>query len=274
MQTAKCRYRSLSFAILNPQAVVVALLSLGLYALDAFAIDEKKIVDMTYPFSQETLHWPTARPFKLETVQEGVTAQGYWYASYDYSGSEHVGTHLDAPFHFARGGWKTDEIPLAKTIGPAVVLDIRNKAGADSVYRLLVSDIREWENKHGRIPGGAIVLLYSGWGRFWGDRKRYFGTDEPGDVANLRFPGFSKEAAELLVKERKIDAVGIDTPSIDHGPSRDFIVHQIFGGANVPIFENVASLDRLPPKGATLFAVPMKIKGGSGAPVRIFALLP
>ena len=96
----------------------------------------------------------------------------------------------------------------------------------------------------GGFPSGAIVLIHSGWGKFWGDRKRYFGTDEPGDVADLHFPGLSKEAAEFLVKQRRVKAVGIDTPSIDHGPSHDFIVHQILGAANVPIFENVAALDR------------------------------
>lgn len=256
------------------KSLPVLILSLTLFALPASAIDEKKIVDMTYPFAEDTLHWPTAKPFKLETVNEGMTEQGYWYASYNYSGSEHVGTHLDAPFHFARRGWTTEQIPLANTIGPAVVIDVREKADADAAYRLQVADVRAWEKRHGRIPGGAIVLMYSGWGQFWGDRKRYFGTAEPGDIANLRFPGFSKEAAELLVKERKIDAVGIDSPSIDHGPSRDFIVHQILGGANVPVFENVANLDRLPARGATVFAIPMKIKGGSGAPLRIFALLP
>jgi kynurenine formamidase len=116
--------------------------------------------------------------------------------------------------------------------------------------------------------------MYSGWGKYWGERKQYFGTDEPEDVANLHFPGFSKEAAEFLTKQRVVKAVGIDTPSIDYGPSRDFIVHQILGAVNVPIFENVAALDRLPANGATIYAIPMKIKGGSGAPLRIFAQLP
>ena len=116
--------------------------------------------------------------------------------------------------------------------------------------------------------------MHSGWGKYWGERKRYFGTDAPGDTENLHFPGFSKEVAEFLVKQRGVKAVGLDTPSIDHGPSRDFIAHRIFGAANVPIFENVAAVERLPPKGATIFALPMKIKGGSGAPLRIFAILP
>ena len=151
---------------------------------------------------------------------------------------------------------------------------MRRRAEADPNYQLQVVDIRTWERRHGKIPRGAIVLMLSGWGKFWGDRKRYFGTDQPGDITNLRFPGVAKDAAEFLLKERSINAVGIDTPSIDYGPSRDFVVHQTFGKANIPIFENVANMDRLPAKGATIFAIPMKIKGGSGAPLRIFAVLP
>jgi kynurenine formamidase len=240
----------------------------------AHGVDEKKLVDMTYPFSRETLHWPTAKGFELETVNEGRTPQGYWYSSYNYSASEHVGTHMDAPFHFAEGKWTTEQIPLAQTIGAGVVIDVRTKADAERDYLLKVDDISGWEKKYGRIPKAAIVLMYTGWGKYWGDRKRYFGTDEPGDVSNLHFPGFSKEAAEFLTKQRNVKAVGLDTPSIDFGPSKDFIAHQIFGGANIPIFENVAALDRLPAKGATIYALPMKIKGGSGAPLRIFAVLP
>ena len=250
------------------------LLSLWLLEGQAHSIDGKKLIDMTYPFAEETMHWPTAKPFKLEKVNEGMTPQGYWYSSYNYSASEHVGTHLDAPFHFAQGKWTTDQIPLERTIGPGVVIDVSRKAEANRDYQLQVVDIRTWERRYGKIPRGAIVFMYSGWGKLWGDRKRYFGSDQEGDVANLRFPGFSKDAAEFLLKERAVNAAGTDTPSIDFGPSRDFIVHQIFGGANVPILENVASLERLPPKGTTIFAVPMKIKGGSGAPLRIFALLP
>jgi kynurenine formamidase len=249
------------------------LLSLALTS-SAYAIDEKKIVDMTYPFAADTLHWPTAKPFYLEKVHEGKTPGGFWYSSYNYGGSEHVGTHLDAPFHFAEGKWTTERIPLARTIGPAIVIDVRRQADANRDYRLSAEDIRRWEKRYGRVPAGAIVLMHSGWGKYWGDRKRYFGSDEPGDVSNLHFPGLGKDAAEFLAKQRRVKAVGIDTPSIDHGPSKDFVAHQILGAANVPIFENVAALDRLPAKGATVFAIPMKIKGGSGAPLRIFAVLP
>lgn len=254
--------------------LLAALFLLFLCMSSAYAIDAKKLVDMTYPFAADTLHWPTAKPFHLEKVNEGKTPQGFWYSSYNYGGSEHVGTHLDAPFHFAEGKWTTDRIPLARTIGAAIVIDVRRQVEADRDYRLSADDIRRWEKRYGRVPAGTIVLMHSGWGRYWGDRKRYFGSDEPASVSDLHFPGLSKEAADFFVKQRRAKAVGVDTPSIDHGPSKDFIVHQVLGAANVPIFENIAALDRLPAKGATVFAIPMKIKGGSGAPLRIFAVLP
>ena len=246
----------------------------ALFGVRAHAFEEKKLVDLTYSFSAETLHWPTAKPFHLEKVSEGRTAAGYWYSSYNYGGSEHAGTHLDAPFHFAEGKWSTEQIPLGRTIGAGVVIDLRRRTDKNRDYLLAVEDIRAWEKLHGKLPGNAIVLIWTGWGKYWGDRRRYFGTDEPGNVADLHFPGVSEEAAAFLVKQRRLKAIGIDTPSIDHGPSRDFIAHQLFGAANVPIFENVARLEHVPPRGATIFAIPMKIKGGSGAPLRIFALRP
>jgi kynurenine formamidase len=254
--------------------LLAVLFPLLICVFPAYAIDDKKLVDMTYPFAADTLHWPTAKPFYLEKVSEGKTPGGFWYSSYNYGGSEHVGTHLDAPFHFAEGKWTTERIPLGRTIGPAVVIDVRRQAQADRDYRMTADDLRRWEKRYGRVPAGSIVLMHSGWEKYWGDRKRYFGSDEPGAVSDLHFPGLSKEAADFLVKQRRVKAVGVDTPSIDHGPSKDFIVHQILGAANVPIFENVAALDRLPARGATVFAIPMKIKGGSGAPLRIFAVLP
>jgi kynurenine formamidase len=181
---------------------------------------------------------------------------------------------MDAPSHFARDGWSTDRVPVTAGIGPLVKIDVSAQAARDADYRVTVDDVRAWESAHGRIPSGAIVVLYSGWGARWPDAKRYLGTDVPGDTANLHFPGFSKEAAEFLVHERTINAVGVDTPSIDHGPSKDFIVHQIMNGANKPGFENLANLDRVPPSGATLIALPIKIEGGSGGPTRAIALLP
>jgi kynurenine formamidase len=256
------------------RALFAVTLSLLTCAAQAGALDEKKLVDLTYPFSSDTHHWPTAKPFQFEKVAEGRTPGGFWYSSYNYGGSEHVGTHLDAPFHFAEGKWTTEQVPLSRLIGPALVIDMRRQAEMNSDYALQVSDVHAWEKSHGRIPRDSIILIRSGWGKHWGDRKRYFGTDEAGNVKDLHFPGLSKEAAEFLVKQRGVKAVGIDTPSIDPGPSKDFLAHQVLGAANVPIFENVAALERMPARGATVYAIPMKIKGGSGAPLRIFAFLP
>jgi kynurenine formamidase len=238
------------------------------------AIDPAKLVDLTYTFDAATIYWPTEKGFELEQGPHGKTDAGYFYAANRFRGPEHGGTHMDAPIHFSENGATADAVPLSSLVGPAIVVDVAAKAEADPDYRLAVADLEAWEAANGRIPAAAIVLMRSGWGSRWPDRKRYLGTDKPGDVANLHFPGFSKEAAEWLVRERDVAAIGVDTASIDHGPSKDFIVHQIVNGAGKPGLENVAQMDRLPARGATLIALPMKIGGGSGAPARIVAILP
>lgn len=237
-------------------------------------IDERKLVDLTHAFDDRTIYWPTAKPFSWEKESWGPDAEGKWYAAGRYSASEHGGTHLDAPIHFAERRQSADQIPIGRLIGPAVVIDIYQAAAKDRDYLLSVADILAWEAAHGRIPANAIVLVRTGWDRFWGDRKAYLGTDAPSDAANLHFPGISKEAAELLARDRDVDAVGIDTPSLDHGPSRDFAAHRTLAAANIYGLENVANLGRLPPTGATVIALPMKIRGGSGGPARIVAILP
>lgn len=241
----------------------------------AFAkIDEKKLLDLTYPLDEQTVFWPTNKPFTWNKSAWGKTANGYWYASGDFSMSEHGGTHIDAPIHFGEGRLTVDEIPLQKLIAPAVVIDVRPAVEQDWDYRLTVRDIEAWESRHGRMPHGSVVLMFTGWGKRWPDKSRYLGTDTPLDPKTLHFPGFSKEAAEFLVTQRKVDGIGIDTPSIDYGPSQDFIVHQIVNGADRYGLENIANLEQLPPNGATIVSLPIKIKGGTGGPVRIMAILP
>ncbi|MEK7829642.1 MAG: cyclase family protein [Acidobacteriota bacterium] len=236
-------------------------------------IDEAKLIDLTYAFDDKTIYWPTAKPFEWQKESWGKSAGGYWYTAARYAASEHGGTHLDAPIHFSEGKQATDEIPITRLVGPAIVIDVSTACAKDSDYRLTIEDITAWEKAHGEIPNEAIVLLHTGWGKFWGDKKKYLGTDVPGDTANLHFPGIGREAAELLAA-RKIEAIGIDTASIDYGASKDFITHQVLNGANIYGLENVANLDHLPAKGSTLIALPMKIKGGTGAPARIIAILP
>jgi len=258
---------------IHHSAFILAI-ALAAAPLHGLTIDDAKVVDLSYGFGPDTIYWPTSKPFQLTRLSYEKTPEGFFYAANDFCTAEHGGTHMDAPIHFAEGKATSDQVPVTAGIGPIVRVDVKAKADADADYRLGVEDLLAYEKQHGRIPAGAIVVMYSGWGARWPDKKRYLGTDKPGDTDNLHFPGFSKEAAEFLVKERDIKAIGVDTPSIDHGPSKDFIVHRIINGANKPGFENLANLERVPASGATLVALPLKIEGGSGAPMRAVAILP
>ena len=194
----------------RPSVFICVLLSLTLASSQAAAIDESKLIDLTYPFDEHTIYWPTEKPFQLEKLFYGEAAGGYFYSANKFCAPEHGGTHMDAPIHFAEGKLTADQVPLSSLIGTAAVVDVSAKAAADPDYRLAVADLQAWEEKHGRIPDGAIVVMNSGWGKYWGDKKHYLGTDVFGDVANLHFPGFSREAAEWLVRERSIDAIAVD----------------------------------------------------------------
>ncbi|NOX38861.1 MAG: cyclase family protein [Calditrichaeota bacterium] len=255
--------------------ILMGLLVLGC-ARKEVGLDGGRWIDLSYEFSEETIYWPTSDPFKLETVFSGVTDQGFYYSANKFCAAEHGGTHMDAPVHFAQGKRPVNEIPLEQLMGPAVVIDVSEQALKNRDYLVTVEDFQNWEARHGEIPSGAIVFLRTGYGRFWPDREKYMGTAERGAqaVPKLHFPGLHPDAARWLVENRTIDAIGLDTPSIDYGQSTHFESHQILNGQNIPILENVANLDQLPATGAWVIALPMKIKGGSGGPVRIVARVP
>jgi kynurenine formamidase len=232
-----------------------------------------RLVDLTHPFDAQTLYWPTSpTSFELKTLAAGTTPGGYYYSSYSLCTPEHGGTHLDAPVHFSQTGRNAGELPLSQLIAPAVVIDITTQAAADAAYRVTRGDVEAFEASHGRIGAGTIVLVRSGWSRRWPDRKRYLGDDTPGDASKLKFPGYGEDAVRLLV-ERGVALLGIDTASIDHGPSTDFLAHRAGAAANIANLENLTNLDQLPPTGATVIALPMKIAGGSGGPVRVVAIV-
>lgn len=256
---------------------LLALLALCACTTTTRSIDlaSAELVDLTWPFDEKTLYWPTSpSTFEIKELAYGRTPGGYFYSSYAICTPEHGGTHLDAPIHFAEGRRTADQIPLRQLIAPAIVIDATTKTSSNADYRLTANDVRAWEQNHGAIEPGTIVLLRTGWGKRWPDRKAYFGDDTPGSVENLHFPSYGEDAARFLVTERRVAALGVDTPSIDYGQSKDFIVHQVANGADLPGFENVANMEQLPARGFWVIALPMKIGKGSGGPLRIVAALP
>ena len=247
------------------------------FELNEIELDEGTWVDLTYPFSSETLYWPNnPTGFVRDTLFEGKTPGGYYYSSFSFCAPEHGGTHLDAPVHFAEGKKSVDELSLIQLTGHASVIDVAAKAVDNRDYLVSVDDVQQWEKANGALADSAILLFRTGYGKFYPDRVRYFGTDKRGDsaVALLHFPGIDPNLAEWLLKNRKIKAVGIDTPSIDYGQSSDFKTHRLLLAENIPAFENVANMDQLPVKNSYIVALPMKIKKGSGAPLHIIAFVP
>jgi kynurenine formamidase len=244
-------------------------------ASSAGALPKGAIVDLSHPYDAKTIFWPTESGFVLEPEHDGLTDKGYYYRSNKFSAPEHGGTHIDAPAHFAKDGNFVDAIPLEQLVGAAVVVDVSRKCQADRDYRITIDDFRDWEKAYREIPAHAIVLLRTGFGKYWPDRKSYIGTDERGPeaVPKLHFPGLDPAAAGWLVRERKIKAVGLDTASIDYGQSTLFETHVELMTHNVPAMENLANLEQLPPTGITVVALPMKIAGGSGGPLRAIAII-
>jgi kynurenine formamidase len=234
------------------------------------------IIDLTHEFSEETIYWVTSKEFALDTVFEGQTDKGYYYSAYNFETAEHGGTHIDAPVHFSKGRHSVEAIPLDNLMGPGIKIDVSDRALLDRDYLVSVDDLKGWEASEGMsIPAGSIVLLETGYSRFYPDKQKYLGTDQRGEdaVKLLHFPGLSPEASQWLVENRNIKSIGIDTPSIDYGQSQYFKSHVILMDKNIPAFENLANLDKLPARGFQVIALPMKIKGGSGAPLRIVAVL-
>ena len=235
-----------------------------------------ELVDLSHTYDQTTVFWPTSDPFRLEKTADGVTPGGYYYASNNFFTAEHGGTHLDAPLHFSRGAQAVDQIPIDRFFGAAVVIDVVARADADADYQIGVDDITAAETAQGPIPADAIVLFRTGFSRRWPDAARYLGTAARGAdaVRDLHFPGLHPDAAKWLIANRSIRAVGIDTASIDYGQSTLYETHRALFERDIPAFENLTALERLPLRGASIVALPMKIGGGSGAPLRAVAILP
>lgn len=231
------------------------------------------ILDMTHDFAtDETLYWPGAKPFKLTIEVRGELENGFYCEANSFCASEHGGTHLEAPSHFARNASRIGEVLLDRLIGEAVVIDVSENVAKNRDYQCKVKDFTKWEAANGKIPDGTILLLHTGWGKHWPNQLSYFGTTSL-DTSKLHFPGLHPRAAKWITSKRNIKLVGIDAPSVDHGQSRFFEANRLFAEKEIPLIVNVANMEKLPLKGATVYAIPMKIREGSGAPVRLFAVL-
>ena len=272
---AGCAVVACSVWVETPGETPAAVEDSGDRAPEPLDLEGYNLVDLSHAFSDETVYWPTdTAGFELRELASGETEGGYFYSAYSLATAEHGGTHMDAPMHFLEEGADVASIPLGRLIGPAVVIDVTAQAAADADYRLTVADVEAHEAEHGPIEPGSLVLLRTGWSARWPDALSYLGDDTPGDASQLHFPSYGEAAARLLVEERGAAALGADVASIDYGPSTDFIVHRIAAAANAPGLENLTNLDRLPARGATVIALPMKISGGSGGPLRAVALVP
>src|SRR6266849_728626 len=252
-------------------ALFLALLSQDAHhdsMLEGVPSGKTRVLDLSYAINDKLVPWPGDEKFFEAAVNASVEKDGYFTRSFWML--EHYGTHLDAPAHFPPGKATVDQIPAKQLMGPAVVLDVRAEGAKDADFQLPAASVEEWEKRHRRIPEGAIVLLRTGWASRWPDPQRYRNQDAQG---KMHFPGFSAGAAKLLI-ERKVSGLGCDTMSIDYGASGDFAVHHLALGAGLYHLENLADLSEMPEHGAFLIAAPIKLEGGSGGPVRVFALLP
>ena len=236
--------------------------------LEQIRSGKTRVLDLAYAINDKLVAWPgDTRWFEAE-VNATLEKQGYFTRSFWML--EHYGTHLDAPVHFPPGKTTVDQIPVQQFFGPAVLIDVRAEGAANADYRLPAERLSDWEKRNGKIVEGAIVLLRTGWAARWPNAQRYCNSDEEG---HMHFPGFSVEAAKVLI-ERKVSGIGCDTMSVDYGASADFAVHRLTLGAGLYHLENLADLSSLPESGAFLVVAPIKLEGGSGGPVRVFALLP
>jgi kynurenine formamidase len=223
------------------------------------------LVDLTYPL---TTSFPAFTPGEEAQRRTVVTIEDDGYYMQEWRIIEHIGTHVDAPGHFTPGGRLAPELELSELIVPAVVIDISARAARDPDTVVTVEDLRAFERRHGRIPRDAAVLMHSGWGAKVGDADAYRGADATG---TLHFPGFGADATEWLLRRRGIRSLGVDTLSIDPGNSTTFDTHLILTGADRYGLENLASLDRLPRRGATVVVGLIPYEQGSGGQARIFA---
>ncbi|XP_033724649.1 LOW QUALITY PROTEIN: isatin hydrolase-like [Pecten maximus] len=234
-----------------------------------------KLVDLSYELDSGSVTWPNNPKFNMTVLHRGEFSNA-WFENNRLNFAEHTGTHIDAPTHLAHrdGQWNLDQIPIERLGGPGVIIDVKSKAEADSDYRVTVDDLKAWEARNGRIPYGAVVLMNSGWQKYYPDYNAVFKTDNISDSSTYHFPSWHEDAVDWLISNRVVYYVGVDTPSTDYGQSQTYPVHLLLSKENIIGLESVANLDRIPEVGTTIYVPVMKVRDGSGGPARMFATLP
>ncbi|CAH1403270.1 unnamed protein product [Nezara viridula] len=231
----------------------------------SFARGEK--IDLSYPYDENTAYWiPSEIPFRF-IKKTADYDRGYWYAAYQFETAEHCGTHVDAPYHFNKLGWKVDEIPLDRLITTGVFLNASSETNGNCSFKLSIKELEKWESQNGPFPNNSILLISFGWASRYNNKTEYLGPSSD----KLCFPGLSKEAAEWITKSKKIVGVGLDTPSIDQGLNNE--AHIELNSKNLYMLENVAITHPLPNRNFTICSLPIKIRGGTGGPCRIVAII-
>ncbi len=270
------RWRIQAWACLLPLATALSAASaqqpdLPMNLVKEIAAGKVKLVDLTHALDEHSPYWPedhSPSPFRAKVV-DTYEHDGYFGRALEIP--EHFGTHMDAPAHFDPHGKTVEQIPVESLLRPAVVIDVSGQAEKYPDYQLTVADLEGWEKAHGPIPRGCAVLLRTGWGERWPSQEKYMNEDAQGV---MHFPGISLDAARFLVERGAPVAIGIDTPSIDYGPSKDYEVHHFTMTHGLYHLENLIHLGALPATGAVIIALPLSLRGGSGSPARVLALVP
>ncbi len=229
----------------------------------------RAVIDLTHAVNDRSPNWEGTAKSPFEAHELGNMQRDGYYTRI-YTTQEHYGTHLDAPAHFTAGAWTVDQIPPERLVGPLVVLNVVRQAKANADYEITVEDIASWENAHGQIPDGAVVMAYTGWEDRWNSPKEF--RNELSDHLT-HYPGYSLDAARFLVETRGVVGLGIDTMSVDKGLTTTYPVHTFTSKKSIYHLENVANLAVVPPSGATVVVAPIKLANGSGGQARVLALV-
>jgi kynurenine formamidase len=231
-------------------------LSLGSYT---------RVQDLTHTITPEFPVFPGDPQLVIEPLRT-YAEHGYYANKLTFG--EHIGTHMDAPAHFVEGAAFSNELPVEQFFAPLAVVDVSERAAADPDTQVMPDDIIAWEDEHGALPAGALVVMYSGWESRLSDPASFINMAD--DV--MHFPGFHPDATALLVEERDITGIGVDTLSLDFGASQDFGTHFTLLSAGKYGLENVAALANVPRAGAVVIVGGPKVTIGSGGQSRVMAL--